>query len=165
MKYLVILLISFGFSVSAISQEVEAPGKPTEEMILLGNKPAKPIKLEPKDQKKSQSSGGALDKDGIRRVMREGVKNSFKDCYEAALKDTPKLNGKVVLGWIIDESGRVKDSKIVSSTLKNEKAETCILDALKTFQFPGAPQGQTVSVDKYPLVFSSKRGIQESGPK
>lgn len=72
----------------------------------------------------------------------------FKACYEKNTK--PGASGKVVTRFTVGADGKVAKAEIVSSQLKNEKFETCVLDALKAITF--AAGGSAVGVE-YPFVF------------
>jgi TonB family protein len=73
----------------------------------------------------------------------------FKVCYDTNAK--PGAAGKVVTRFTVGADGKVGKAEIASSELKNEKLETCVLDALKTLTFT-APAGGAVQVE-YPFVF------------
>lgn len=97
------------------------------------------------------------------KVGREEIKgkikenlSSFKECYTEGLKANPKIGGKVVLDWDVDETGSVKRADVKSSTMKDPAVENCIVDKLKAMKFPPAPSGQMVNVS-YPFVFSANK--------
>ncbi|MGZ3744026.1 MAG: hypothetical protein ACXWRE_16860 [Pseudobdellovibrionaceae bacterium] len=52
MKFILILLIAVAFNISAQAQDPENPGKPADEMTLVGKGSEKPIQLEDKSAKK-----------------------------------------------------------------------------------------------------------------
>ncbi|MBU47111.1 MAG: hypothetical protein CL920_00255 [Deltaproteobacteria bacterium] len=94
---------------------------------------------------------GSWGKNVIRRVIRGNVKR-FKFCYERQLIAHPKLKGRVVMSFSIGKQGHVHDPKVASSTLKNQKVETCLQKAFSTLRFPQPPAGRSVKV-RYPLTF------------
>ncbi len=75
-----------------------------------------------------------------------------KRCYEDALKKDPSLRGKVVLGLQLSDDGSVCESHIVSDSLQNPDALTCIQNLFLGARFP-APVGGCVNV-ALPLVFA-----------
>ncbi len=77
-------------------------------------------------------------------------------CYEDSLKENPKLQGKVVYEWTINQEGAVQNAKIKSSELKSDKVETCLIKELGSLKFQPAPTDQTVLVT-YPMVFGSNK--------
>jgi hypothetical protein len=95
-------------------------------------------------------AGKKIGRDEIRGKMKENL-SSFKDCYEEGLKTNPKIGGRVVLEWDVDETGSVKRADV-----KDTAVENCMVDKLKAIKFPPAPTGQIVSVF-YPFVFSANK--------
>ena len=81
----------------------------------------------------------------------------IRSCYENELPRQPGLHGKVVVDWDIDDKGNVTKISINSkkTTLKDESVRTCIVEKFKTWKFPPASKGQTLSVS-YPFVFSKR---------
>jgi hypothetical protein len=65
--------------------------------------------------------------------------------------------GKVDLGWIIDETGRVSKIMVVEdkTSLKDKALHTCLMDTVKSWTFPAAPKGQEVKVI-YPFSISTE---------
>lgn len=56
MKFIFILLIAVTFNISAHAQEPETPGKPADEMTLLGKGSETSVQLEDKNAKKKPST-------------------------------------------------------------------------------------------------------------
>ena len=102
----------------------------------------------------SQANAATVDKEKIRQVMKKHEKQ-VRDCYEAEIDKDPKVSGKIVLDWDVDDKGKVTKSSIneKSTTLKNNAVRACMLEHLKAWEFPAAPTGQTVSVS-YPWFFT-----------
>lgn len=101
------------------------------------------------------TSATELDRETYRRKIRENF-SDFKVCYEEGLKKQPALEGKIVLDWYIDGSGAVTRAIVKSSTVKDEKVGTCMVDKLKTIKFPAPPEGTEAKIE-YPFVFSPKK--------
>lgn len=95
---------------------------------------------------------GSLPKEVIRRVVQTHI-NEVKDCYEAQLTTNKDLAGKVMVRFVINPNGKVTESAIEESSLKNTKVETCIADAIRNWEFP-QPAGGKVVVS-YPFVLAS----------
>jgi TonB family protein len=74
-------------------------------------------------------------------------------CYQAELKKTPDLKGRVQTTFIIGADGAVVAVKVRASSLKNEVVEKCIVEALKKMQFP-VPDPKGIVIQNYPFVFS-----------
>ena len=95
---------------------------------------------------------GSLDKNSIRKVIRKGIAR-FKACYESELVKQPTLKGRVVISFVIQADGSVKDSKASSTTLHSPAVENCLVERFQQLQFPQPLHGGVVRVN-YPLVFS-----------
>lgn len=59
-------------------------------------------------------------------------------CYERELKRNPDLKGKIVVRFVVAPNGKVKDVKIVSSTLNNQSVERCIISRIRRWDDFGA---------------------------
>jgi hypothetical protein len=100
-----------------------------------------------------------IDREGVREVVRDHLPE-IKLCYDAARERNPKIKGKLTMNWEVDDQGRA--SKVEAdpsrSSLSDERVITCISDAIKTWNFPKAPQGTTAEIH-YPINFSSPENI------
>lgn len=76
-----------------------------------------------------QPSGGRLAGRDINEVSSIVYAHSaaIQYCYERELKRFPNLKGKVVVRFTITPEGKVINPHIISSTLKSESVERCIL--------------------------------------
>jgi len=93
---------------------------------------------------------GALEAPAIDDTIRPHMP-SIVACYQRALADQPELAGKVVVGFVIDESGAVRDAGVDKSTLDAPSVRDCLVDVVETVTFP-PPSGGNVRV-AYPFVF------------
>lgn len=94
---------------------------------------------------------GSLDKDVIRRVIRQH-RNRVRQLYEHALKSNPTLSGRIVVKLVIGADGRVERATLHESTLKDDALERRLLKILRTLRFP-KPKGGGKIIVKYPFVF------------
>lgn len=95
---------------------------------------------------------GQLEKDQIRTVVRANI-DGVRRCYNDALRSELGLAGTVVVEFVIDEDGTVRDSIVGSGTdLGSIKTEQCIAEAAKDWVFPKPSKG-TVKVT-YPFNLS-----------
>jgi len=101
-----------------------------------------------------ESFTGTIDKEGIRRVVRQNQRE-IQACYEKALNQDPGLSGKVVLEWEIGERGRVGAVRVLNSSLGSRIVERCMMTALKRWTFPEPPPDQ-IAVVAFPFVFMSQ---------
>jgi TonB family protein len=93
---------------------------------------------------------GSLDKEVIRGVIR-GHLAEIKTCYERALVADQDLSGRVMVQFRIAASGKVVSAVVQSSTLGSPPVESCIADAVATWQFP-APRGGGEVIVSYPFI-------------
>jgi len=97
---------------------------------------------------------GSLDKEIIRRIIRENIAQ-IRYCYERELARSPDLYGKVVAKFIIAATGRVSNSSLAQTTMNNAAMEGCIISKVRGWRFP-KPKGGGIVIVNYPFVF--KRG-------
>ena len=95
---------------------------------------------------------GTIDREAVAKTVNSHLQE-VRACYERALLKEPALSGKVVLEWTISTAGKVVTAKTKTSTLRNSAVEACILQSLKTWQFPMAKGG--VVIVSYPFLFNS----------
>ena len=78
-----------------------------------------------------------FDSDGVRAVISFHMPE-VQECYEKVLSDSgKKIEGKVVVGLIIDTNGNVTDARVLGkkSTLKDDRVQECVLQ-VKSWYFP-----------------------------
>lgn len=95
---------------------------------------------------------GSLSKEVIREVITKHI-GEVKHCYELELEKNNNLAGRVMVFFKISAEGKVTESKIDQTTLRNETAEKCIADAVRTWEFP-KPKGGVVAVT-YPFILAA----------
>jgi len=95
---------------------------------------------------------GSLDKEIIRRIIRRHV-NEVKYCYQQELTNHPSLGGRVVVQFTIAASGQVIASVLQNSTLGNARVESCIVQAVRRWEFP-YPLGGGLVIVSYPFVLT-----------
>jgi TonB family protein len=95
---------------------------------------------------------GSLDKDVIRTIIRRHI-NEVKYCYEQELAQAPRLAGRVDVEFTIDVDGHVTASALASSTMGNASVESCVVKAVRRWEFP-PPVGGGIVIVKYPFSFS-----------
>jgi hypothetical protein len=93
---------------------------------------------------------GRLPPEVIRRIVRQN-NSRFRLCYEQGLKNSPGLQGRISVRFVIGRDGKVAT---VSATddLANPSVRECVVNVFRTLRFP-QPEGGIVTVS-YPLVFS-----------
>jgi hypothetical protein len=71
-------------------------------------------------------------------------------CYEAALARDPQSWGEIVIRFVVT-AGAVTDASVHLSTLGDDLAEACVVDAVRALVFTGVASTSVV----YPFVFTS----------
>ena len=99
---------------------------------------------------------GTLDKEIIRRIVRRNL-NQVRYCYQEALVRHPALEGRLVTQFTIAPTGRVLAAMVQSSTLKEISVESCVVNAIKRWEFP-EPSGGGLAIVSYPFTFSPAGG-------
>jgi TonB family protein len=99
---------------------------------------------------------GTLDKEIIRRIVRRHL-NEVRFCYTQALAARPALEGRLVVQFTIAPTGRVLASALGSSTLGAPAVESCVVQAVKRWDFP-EPQGGGLAIVSYPFQLSPAGG-------
>jgi TonB family protein len=94
---------------------------------------------------------GSLDKEIIRRVVRRHLPE-VRFCYEQELPRAPTLAGRVAVNFTIAATGKVAAAVVQSSTLGNARAESCVVSAVRRWEFP-QPQGGGIVIATYPFNF------------
>jgi Ca-activated chloride channel family protein len=85
---------------------------------------------------KETSETKGLSREDIQRVIRQQIP-FIEICYQKALEKKPKLQGEVTFQLVIDLKGKVTKVSLVSTKLKDEDLEQCILQKIKELTFPG----------------------------
>jgi pSer/pThr/pTyr-binding forkhead associated (FHA) protein len=101
---------------------------------------------------------GAIDKELIRRVIQEHA-SQIRYCYEQELQRDPKLEGKVVIRWIINADGHVSNPQVDGggTTLGNDAVHRCMMDRIQSWEFP-KPKGGGIAVITYPWILRASGG-------
>lgn len=94
-------------------------------------------------------SGGHLDRDVIRRIVRAHI-HEVRGCYDIAMKRDPQARGRVAIRFTIAASGKVSDSAVAESNLADADVGPCIAAAVRRWKFP-RPEGGSVELT-YPFV-------------
>lgn len=93
---------------------------------------------------------GALSKEQIKAVV-GAHRSEIKACYDAALKENDKLEGKVVIWWTVAGDGKVVDAKVKESSLSTPAVESCMVEKIRAWVFPEPKGGGSVEIN-YPFV-------------
>lgn len=95
---------------------------------------------------------GALDRDIVRKHVRKHI-NDVRACYNLGLTPSPNLQGRVAIEFVIAPSGKVSESKVQATTMKDPGPSECIAEAVRGWRFPRPEDGEPVTVI-YPFNLS-----------
>ena len=100
------------------------------------------------------SFSGTIDKEAIRRVIRENRK-LFQYCYDQALRRNSDAYGKVEIQWDIEERGRATNTIVKSNSTGDASFGRCMADKIRGLIFPEPPADQVARVI-FPFVFTAQ---------
>lgn len=100
------------------------------------------------------SFSGTIDKEAIRRVIREN-KKLFQYCYDQALRRNSDAYGKVEIQWDIEEKGRATNTIVKSNSTGDAAFGRCMADKIRGLVFPEPPADQVARVI-FPFVFTAQ---------
>jgi len=114
----------------------------------------------PEPSAESQAAAGPRDargKDEIQRVIADN-RPKVRACYEAALKTNPGIAGDLVVSFIINPDGSVKDAEVnwSESELHVPELDSCTLEVVQALKFPPSSRGLESKVN-YPFNFNPQR--------
>ncbi|MBI3181460.1 MAG: TonB family protein [Myxococcales bacterium] len=95
---------------------------------------------------------GSLSGEVIRSVVRRHV-SDIRAAYQKRLTERPGLSGKLVVEFVIQADGAVRDARVKSSTVGDPDFEQAVLRLVRKWRFSPAPGGGEIAVS-YPFVFS-----------
>jgi TonB family protein len=102
------------------------------------------------------AAASSLDRTVIQQVIRKHI-NHIRYCYETRLAAVPKLEGQVTIKFSIELGGKVPSAQVLTSSLSDAKAEQCILNVVRSMQFPPRPGTDAKPDDivwiTYPFAF------------
>jgi len=106
----------------------------------------------------SLSRAGGLRLTGKGKISQKKIQKAINKkmyrlvyCYEKALLRKPNLSGIIKIKWTIKKNRRVKNTKIVSSQMRDSKLHKCLMKEISKIKFP-APKGGDATVI-YPFKF------------
>jgi TonB family protein len=105
----------------------------------------------------------ARGKNEIQQVMLAN-RDKVRACYDAALAGNPGIEGDLVVSFVIDPHGDVKQAEVdwSQSDLHVPELDTCAADAVRSIKFPPSSRGLESKVN-YPFNFHPPRS--EPPPK
>ena len=120
-------------------------------ILLLGCAPKLPPAPPPSQGAGLVEVSGVAPKVPLRQQLLTALGGAgVAPCYEAALARDPQLWGEIVVRFVVT-TGAVTEAGVHLSTVADEQAEACVLDAVRALPFPGIASSTVV----YPFVFTS----------
>ena len=98
------------------------------------------------------ATGTGLSAEIIQRVIRQSFPR-LRACYQKELAKKPELGGAMVTAFTISPKGTVSQVQVSQSNLQNAELNVCIVDVMRSLQFPPPEGGETIQV-RYPLAMS-----------
>ena len=92
------------------------------------------IKIEKGSVTGKAAKSTARSADAIGRVVNKH-KDAIENCYRKEARINPNLQGSVAVQFTIAPDGRVRQVRIVKSTLRNKKVESCITRIIRRWRF------------------------------
>jgi TonB family protein len=164
-----VALLGSALLISACSRDrpPEAPAQKPADTSLLG--PAEPEASSPASEAAAQpasapAAGGsehppsgprdARGKEQIQQVLADN-RQKVRDCYDAALAANPGIKGDLVISFVIDPEGAVKQAEVnwSESDLHIPELDTCAVNAVRSLKFPASSRGLESKVN-YPFNFN-----------
>lgn len=99
---------------------------------------------------KAATVRGDLDADSVRSTVRAHI-NEVRYCHQQALRRDPKAGGRVAIQFTISADGKVRQSAVAESTLRDPADAECIAKAFRRWLFPRPEGGGSVDVT-YPFA-------------
>ncbi|MEM7154681.1 MAG: TonB family protein [Myxococcota bacterium] len=109
-------------------------------------------KRAPKIRRGKAKISGVIDKDIIRRIVRNHH-NEVRHCYNQGLAKDPNLRGRVAVMFTIGPRGTVPTAAVTESTLGDANVGRCVAKSVKRWKFPKPSSGGSAMVT-YPFSFS-----------
>jgi len=95
---------------------------------------------------------GDRSKEIIHRIVRRHF-DEVKACYDQELSRQSMLAGRVDVEFTIAPSGQISEASVRQSTLGNAYVETCIVAAIRRWEFPKPLSHLPLHVN-YPFILS-----------
>ena len=90
----------------------------------------------------------------IRQVVEEYLPE-VNDCF---VSNNAKGGTRVVVKFLINQLGNVRQAKVVGQTVKNEELSRCVVDTVYTWRFAPSPDFSRTDVT-YAFLYSKRDGV------
>ncbi len=93
---------------------------------------------------------GSLSRKSVARVVHKHAASVYR-CYERIREGFPSAEGRVMMSWIVNATGRVGQTRVDSDSVGSPGLVRCLRDELRRWVFP-APKGGAAQV-RYTFSF------------
>jgi hypothetical protein len=94
---------------------------------------------------------GGIATDTVNRIIGAQMA-AIQQCHSPALGDGPSSRGKVLVRFTLSKEGLVSKAATLSTSLRNDTTEDCLIARLLGTRFPPLETGE-IAVITYPFVF------------
>jgi TonB family protein len=102
------------------------------------------------------SPGGGSVEEGLTKEEVDSVVQTHmrevRECHQSAPMAGLLSEGKLEIAFLITPSGRVQDPRVAESSVQNPRLENCVIQKMKSWQFP-KPLGNVSVKVSYPFFF------------
>ncbi len=150
--------LTAAMAVMVFSGEVQAQEKVPAGKTLAKAARATPtvVKAWPAEKKTPPPPSDVFDVDALNTaVVVQG--GALSKCFEAGLKQNPKLGGKLTALLTISSTGKLEDTTVGEDTLQNPFVTSCVLQAMQQVKFPPPKDVERAQV-AYPMEFAARGG-------
>jgi hypothetical protein len=124
--------------------------------IGTGEKSEKKVKAIVQESAPQDLDPSDLDPSAVAAKIRQ-YRGALVACYEAALKRSPNLSGKITLRFTIGRIGKVTKVDIEVDTMQDDEVKQCIIDRAMNWRFPPPQSGSDGVQFAYPFIFQASK--------
>jgi len=88
---------------------------------------------------------GPLDPAATLSAIKRSLR-SIQACYERSLAQNPELKGKVEVRVVVGPDGRVKQAKVVQTTLGDAACELCVVERASAWSLSASKEESSFTV-------------------
>src|SRR5688500_4254161 len=111
----------------------------------------------------AQEVRGTMSVEVIRRVVHRQGRARLRACYRTALEQTPDLEGRWLVTFVIAADGHVVNASMEPEDRRDAAFERCIAFALQAISFPSTSGGMTAV--RWPFEFVRQRPATTGPPR
>ncbi len=131
-----------GVAVDISARQTFDPGNSADQHVVA---------LRSRVQAHSVLSGSSFDRVVVERMVRRRIA-MVRRCHERELRQDPRVEGRLVVRWILEPTGRVASSNVVENTSGNAGLAECVRNQLRRFRFNPGPDAETTVLTTYVLT-------------